>query len=158
AAAVAIPIFAFGQGGSDRGRVLKSAEGNSLGIVESGSGHLIADPGVGATPTHVAFGQGAYWVSNADANSVSKIDPATRAVVDTIPNVGHSPSGITVGDGDVWVANSLDGTVVRIDPHTDTVAQTIDVGNGPVGIAYGAGSIWVANTADGTITKIDATT
>jgi len=158
AAAVAIPIFAFGQGGSDSGPEPKAAEGNSLGIVDSRSGHLIADPGVGATPTHVAYGQGAYWVTNADANSVSKIDPATRAVIDTIPNVGHSPSGITVGNGDVWVANSLDGTVVRIDPHTDTIAQTIDVGNGPTGITAGAGSIWVANTADGTITKIDAAT
>ena len=85
---------------------------------------------------------------------MSRIDPGTNAVVETIP-VGNGPSGIATGAGAVWVVNSLDGTVSRIDPGTNTVVQTITVGGGPRGIVYAAGSVWVANTGDGTITRID---
>ena len=149
AAAVAIPIFAFGGGGS--GGSIEAAAGNSVGFVDAGSNQLVADVEVGRTPTHLALGEGAVWVTNADDNTVSRVDPLKRTVVDTIP-VGSSPSGITTGNGAVWVANSLDSSVSRIDPATNAVVQRILVGNGPVGIVYAAGSVWVANTGDDTIT------
>jgi YVTN family beta-propeller protein len=155
AAAVAIPVFALGGSGHRPGATPATATSNSLAIFDPRGGRLVADPGVGGTPTSVASGEGAYWVTNADGHSVSRIDPATNAVVDTISNVGSGPSGIAIGHGFVWVANSLGGTVAKIDPGTNTVVDTIGVGNGPVGIAYGAGAVWVANTADGTITRID---
>ena len=110
---------------------------------------------VGATPSHLAVGQGAVWVTNADAHSVSRIDPKTNAVGQTI-QVGNGPTGVVVARGAVWVVNGLDGTVSRIDPTTNTLVQRINVGNGPVGIVYAEGSIWVANTGDSTITKVDA--
>ena len=153
AAAVVIPLVAFGHDGSG-GRAAVSAAGDSLGVVDARSGRRVAHIGVGATPTAVAAGEGAYWVTNADRHTVSRIDPGTTAVVDTIP-VGNGPSGIATGAGAVWVVNSLDGTVSRIDPGTNTVVQTIPVGGGPRGIVYAAGSVWVANTGDGTITRID---
>ncbi|MFI5053858.1 MAG: ABC transporter substrate-binding protein, partial [Acidimicrobiia bacterium] len=153
AAAVVVPLVVFGQGGSE-GRAAVSAADDSLGVVDARSGRLVADTGVGATPTAVAAGEGAYWVTNADGHSVSRINPRTSAVVETIP-VGNGPSGIAIGAGAVWVVNSLDGTVSRIDPGTNTVVQRIGVGVEPLGIVYAAGSIWVANTGDGTITRID---
>ena len=153
AAAVVVPLVVFGQGGSG-GRAAVSAAGDSLAVVDARSGRLVAATAVGATPTAVAAGEGAYWVTNADRHTVSRIDPGTNAVVDTIP-VGNGPSGIATGAGAVWVVNSLDGTVSRIDPGTNTVVQKIPVGGGPRGIVYAAGSVWVANTGDGTITRID---
>ena len=153
AAAVVIPLVAFGQGGSG-GRSPVTAAGDSLALVDARSGRLVAATGVGATPTAVAAGEGAYWVTNVGGHSVSRIDPGTTAVVETIP-VGNGPSGIATGAGAVWVVNSLDGTVSRIDPGTNTVVQTIGVRGGPLGIVYAAGSVWVANTDDGTITRID---
>ena len=140
--------------GGSGGRAAVSAAGDSLGVVDARSGRLVAATGVGATPTAVAAGEGAYWVTNADRHTVSRIDSGTNAVVDTIP-VGNGPSGIATGAGAVWVVNSLDGTVSRIDPGTNTVVQKIPVGGGPRGIVYAAGSVWVANTGDGTITRID---
>ena len=134
-----------------------TAAENSLGIVDSTSNALVADVAVGATPTAIAHGDDAYWVTNADDHTVSRVDPNTRAVVQTIA-VGSGPSGITTGKGDVWVVNSLDSTVTRIDTETNTPVQRIEVGNFPLGIAYANGAIWVANTADDTITKIDADT
>jgi YVTN family beta-propeller protein len=153
AAAVVVPLVVFGQGGSG-GRAAVSAADDSLGVVDAHSGRLVADTGVGATPTGVAVGEGAYWVTNGDGDTVSRIDPGTNAVVDTIP-VGNGPTGIAFGDGAVWVVNSLDGTVSRIDPGTNTVVKIIGVGGGPLGIVYAAGSVWVADTGDGTITRID---
>ncbi|HEY2556615.1 MAG TPA: ABC transporter substrate-binding protein [Diaminobutyricibacter sp.] len=153
AAIVVIPLVVLGHGESG-GRSAVATTGDSLAVVDARSGRLVAATGVGATPTAVAAGEGAYWVTNADGHSVSRIDPATSAVVETIP-VGNGPSGIANGAGAVWAVNSLDGTVSRIDPDTNTVVQTIPVGGGPGGIVYAAGSIWVANTGDGTITRID---
>ena len=153
ATAVVVPLVVFDQGGSE-GRAAVSTADDSLAVVDARSGRLVADTGVGATPTAVAAGEGAYWVTNADRHTVSRIDPGTTAIVDTIP-VGNGPSGIATGAGAVWVVNSLDGTVSRIDPGTNTVVQKIPVGGGPRGIVYAAGSVWVANTGDGTITRID---
>ena len=129
AAAVVVPLVVFGQGGSE-GRAAVSAADDSLGVVDARSGRLVADTGVGATPTAVAVGEGAYWVTNAEGHTVSRIDPGTNAVVETIP-VGNGPSGIAIGAGAVWVVNSLDGTVSRIDPGTNTVVQKIGVGGEP---------------------------
>src|SRR3954447_7785557 len=152
AAAVVIPLVAFGEGGSGA-RSAVSAAGDSLAVVDARSGGLVAAAGIGATPAAVAAGEGAYWVTNADRHTVSRIDSGTNTVVDTIP-VGNGPSGIATGAGAVWVVNSLDGTVSRIDPGTNTVIP-IPVGGGPRGIVYAAGSVWVANTGDETIARID---
>jgi YVTN family beta-propeller protein len=51
----------------------------------------------------LAVGEGAVWVTNTDAGTVSRIDPATNEVVKTI-EVGGAPSGIVVAGGVVWVA------------------------------------------------------
>jgi YVTN family beta-propeller protein len=157
AGAVAISIFAFTQGS---GRTsIKAATGDSVAFVDSRSGRIVANPGVGATPTRVAVGAGAIWVANTDGDSVSRINPVTKAVVQTITAVGGGPAGITIGGGDVWVTNSLDGTVTRIDPTVNAVVgKPIAVGNDPVGIVFAAGSVWVANTGDGTTTRINGDT
>lgn len=154
AAAVVVPLVAFGE---DEDRAAVPAAGDSLGVFDPRSGRLVAHIGVGATPTAVAAGEGAYWVTNADGHSVSRIDPETNAVVETV-QVGNGPSGIATGAGAVWVVNSLDSTVSRIDPGTNTEVQKIPVEGGPLGILFAAGSVWVANTGVGTITKIDPRT
>ena len=71
---------AFGHGGSG-GRSAVSAAGDSLRVVYVHSGRLVADTGVGATPTAVAVGEGAYWVANAEGHTVSRVDPGTNAVL-----------------------------------------------------------------------------
>ena len=152
AAAVVIPLVAFGHDGRE-GRSAVSAADDSLAVFDARSGRLVSDTGVGATPTAVSVGEGAYWVTNGDGRTVSRVDPETNAV-QTIP-VGNGPSGIAIGAGAVWAVNSLDGTVSRIDPDTNTVVDTIGVGTEPLGIVYAAGSVWVANTGDSTLTRID---
>jgi YVTN family beta-propeller protein len=153
AAAVAIPIFAFGQGGG--GSVsIDAAAGNSVGFVDPASNKLVADVEVGTTPTDVAVGEGAVWVTNSADGTVDRIDPVSQTVRQTI-RVGHGPDGIAIGEGSVWVVNGLDGTVSRIDPRSSEVTQTISVGNGPSGIAVGRDKVWVVNQDDRTVSRID---
>jgi YVTN family beta-propeller protein len=58
---------------------------------------------VGEGPTSVAVGAGAVWVANAAGGTVSRIDPETYEVVETI-EVGNAPAGIAVSGGQVWVS------------------------------------------------------
>ena len=112
-------------------------------------------------PTALAVGEGAVWVvSRRVAFSaltgvprtggasilrgfVSRIDPATNAVVATI-QVGADPFAVAVGHGSVWVANRRGFTISRVDPGTNRVVASIPVGNRPQGIAAGDEGVWVS--------------
>ena len=111
---------------------------------------------VGPSPTGIAFGDGAIWVTNADDATVSRIDPVSNVVTDTI-DVGIGPRGITFGAGAVWVTSQHDGgTVYRIDPAANSVTDRIDVGGTPRGIAFGDGAVWVVADLDGGwVSRID---
>jgi YVTN family beta-propeller protein len=115
-------------------------------------GHAV-DPNAG--PAAVDVGDGAVWVTDGQANNVTRVEPT--GLVTQIP-VGNGPSGIAVGAGGVWVADSLDNKVIRIDPGSRSVTDTILVGRSPSGVAVGAGSVWVANSGDGTVTRINPLT
>jgi class 3 adenylate cyclase len=72
AAAIAIPIFAFGQGGSRR-ESIESAAGNSVGFVDAKANDLVADVSVGTTPTDVVFAEGSVWVTNTGDDTIERI-------------------------------------------------------------------------------------
>ena len=138
-----------------------AAPGDSVWIAPSTGLLTRLDPSTGrvvqtidpnAGPAAVAVGADAVWVTDSDANTVTRVDPT--GLLTPIP-VGHGPCAIAVGAGGVWVVDALDDAVVRIDPSTRAVTTTIPVGRHPTGIAVGAGSVWVANSGDGTVTRID---
>ena len=83
------------------------------------------------------------WVANTLDGTVSRIDPASNAVVAAV-TVGDGPGSLAIGDDGVWVANELGGTVVRIDPRTNTVVETIETGQRPTGLAIDGRRLWVA--------------
>ena len=130
--------------------------GNSVGLIDSTGGRVGAVVAV-ASPDGLAYGDGSVWAVDRADGTVSRIDPATRAVVQTI-GVGADPAAVTVTGGGVWVANSGDGTVSRISAAADKVVQTIGVGNVPVAIASGPSGIWVADQGDATVDRIDPAT
>jgi YVTN family beta-propeller protein len=128
---------------------------DAVGVVRDG--RLVDQAPVGIAPAAIAADGEGIWIASAGSSTVSRLDPKTFDVGQTI-GVGNGPSGIAIGHGAVWVTNGLDGTVSRIDPKANKVVQTIPVGNGPAAIAYGLGSIWVANRADQTVNRIDSRT
>jgi YVTN family beta-propeller protein len=129
--------------------------GDAVGAVSASGGTIRAMVALGTAPSSLAGADGSVWVTNDNAGTLSRVDPASRTVVETVP-VGSSPSGVAVGEGAVWVTDNLSQTVSRIDPAVDRVVQTIAVGNAPEGVAVGDGSVWVANSSDGTLSRIDA--
>ena len=131
--------------------------GNSVGLIDTGGGRVGAAVSVGS-PAGLAYGDGSVWAVDSTEGTLSRINPATHAVIQQIP-VGSAPSAVAITrDGNVWVANSGDGTVSRINAAADRVVQTIPVGNLPVAIASGPSGVWVANEADDTVDQIDPAT
>ena len=123
--------------------------------LDSTTGRVVQQVDPNAGPTGIDVGDGAVWVTDSEANNVTRVDPTGLL---TSIAVGNGPSGIAVGAGAVWVADSLDGSVVRIDPVTRSVTTTIPVGPSPAGVTFGAGSLWVADGGDGTLDRIDPLT
>src|SRR5437588_7511982 len=80
--------------------------GNSVGLIDSAGGRVGAAVAVGS-PDGLAYGDGSVWAVNGTGGTVSRIDPATHAVVQQIP-VRVNPAAVTVTGGDVWVTNSGD--------------------------------------------------
>jgi YVTN family beta-propeller protein len=146
-------------GGSRVARAATSAGGNAVAVVDLSTGRPTGMVPLEATPGAIAYGFDSVWVTMSNQDSVSRINPSTNTVQQTIA-VGNGPSAIALGDGFVWVANGLDGSVWQIDPRTDggQVVGKIAVGNGPTGIAYGLGRVWVANSVDHTVQPIDPAT
>jgi YVTN family beta-propeller protein len=102
----------------------------------------------------LAVGGKSVWATSAAGDAVYRIDPATRAITQTI-GVSGEPAGIAYSGGDVWVANSSDGTVSRIDGSAGQVVQTIGVGSEPTGVAAGFGAVWVTDPVGSTVSRID---
>jgi streptogramin lyase len=94
---------------------------------------------------------GAVWVTNYRAGSVSRIDPQTNEVT-TIAGAG-SGVGITTGDGYVWAATS--NGIAKIDPATNSIVREIDLGPGQYyELVWDEGIIWVS-TRGSHVLKVD---
>jgi DNA-binding beta-propeller fold protein YncE len=109
--------------------------------------------GIGAPAIDLAVAADAVWVANGSDGTVSRIDPGTDAVVETIDVRGSSelvwnPAyAVDADDDSVWIAAGR-RHVLRIDPTTNEPSATIDVGHVPVGLALGEESLWVVTTAE----------
>jgi YVTN family beta-propeller protein len=130
--------------------------GNTVGLIDTSGGRVGAAVSVGS-PAGLAYGDGSVWVVDATEGTVSRINPATHAVVQQIP-VGSAPSAVAVTAGNVWVTNSGDGTVSRINAAANVMVHDTPVGNLPVAIASGPSGVWVANQGDDTVNRIDPAT
>jgi len=135
ATAIVVSVVAFLSGDTTE---LREAAPNSVAVIDGDTSRLVVDIPVGTSPTSVAAGGGAVWVTNTADQTVDRIDLRTGSVRQTV-RVGDGPSGIAFGRGAVWVANGLAGEVSRIDANTNEVVQTIRVGNSPTAIALPLG-------------------
>jgi YVTN family beta-propeller protein len=155
AAAVAIPVFALGQG-SGGGTVV---EPNSVAIIDPDTNRVSGSVHVGIRPSSIAVDQGAVWVANFDDRSLSKIDPVTRAVQQNVP-LQATPTGLAVGYASVWIANGILGSVSKLDPSVNNaVVDTIDASfrSSAGSVAVGEGAVWAA-FGGGEVVKIDPAT
>ena len=163
AAAVAIPVFALGQGGDSGGTVV---EPNFVALVDAQSNSVVDSVQVGARPLGVAIGEGSVWVANLDDGTISRIDPKTREVVHTV-TIDVEPTGLAAGAGGIWFASAGASSYVKggsqttfrlghIDPVFNTPAATtelhhpaFDVALGPV--AADRRTVWLTTPSGGVV-------
>jgi YVTN family beta-propeller protein len=155
AAAIAVPLFAFGGASPGLASVLTAhVAGDAVGVFDLQNASLTTQVPVEKRPSAIAVGAGAVWVANVDDDSVSEVDPETNQLKQTI-SVGNGPSGIVVGGCFVWVANYLGRSISQIDPRTSQVVQVIQLTGAPSGVAFGHGGLWVADASDRSVLRID---
>jgi class 3 adenylate cyclase len=105
----------------------------------------------------VAVGPGAVWVLDEVAAVVTRIDPATREIIDAI-SVTANPRAMVADEHGVWILDTLANTVTQVAANTDEARPSIGLGiDDPHGIAAGLGAIWVAD-GGGELIRIDAVT
>jgi YVTN family beta-propeller protein len=162
AAAVAIPVFAFGQGGPG-GRL--TVRGNAVAEIDPSTNRVVDQvQNVGAQPGPIAFGSGSLWVGNLDDETVARIDPSSRSVK-RILSVEDPPTGLATSPGSVWIvaSNAPNPSVIvrRLDPRFDTLTEETRLGNvapgGPGSVATRGNDVWVAPST-GLLTRLSPTT
>ncbi|MEP6799828.1 MAG: BTAD domain-containing putative transcriptional regulator [Lapillicoccus sp.] len=151
---VASGLVAGGVVWAARSQTVTPLPPNSLGAV--GPHGLVGDAvALGALPGALVEAAGSVWVLDPADSTVSRVDPDTRRVVQTIPDVGQDPHAIAASGDDIWVAALGTPVVTRINATANKVVDRITVGNQPAALVANAEGVWVANSADNTIQRID---
>src|SRR5262249_17493980 len=128
AAAIAIPVFALGQGSSGGSDVAVGP--NSVAVIDPKTNKVSTDVPVGARPAEIVAGSGALWVANLDDEPVSRTDPTTSRVIRSIHDAGITGS-LAAERGATWAMTADPAgrfvTATKIDPGYDAVTQRIQV-------------------------------
>jgi len=158
AAAIALAVAAIAILGGSGGEATVSAGANSVARVDPEENELVASVATtGTDPTALVWYEGSLWVANTVSRTVARIDPATNAVVRTIPT-GGAPTALAAGLGAVWVLNGLDGSLAAIDPRTEEIRSVFDVPIGAGGVAVASGTVWVTDGLSARVVRISPTT
>jgi len=122
------------------GRRVWAATGSTLMAFDPESGQptrtlpCASDAGTAFDGTHL------YQIAEA---RIDKIDPASGAVVASIPAPGHGrDSGLTWAEGSLWVGQYLDRKIHQIDPETGAVLRTIESNRHVTGVTWVDGDLW----------------
>jgi glutamine cyclotransferase len=85
---------------------------------------------------------GRYLYQIAEAR-IDKIDPASGAVVGSIPAPGHGgDSGLAWAEGSLWVGEYRARRIHQIDPETGAVRRSIESNRFVTGVTWVDGELW----------------
>jgi DNA-binding beta-propeller fold protein YncE len=84
--------------------------------IDRATHELIERIRVGGVLSGVAVGHRYVWVTSAQQNELTRIDPMTNTVVGSPLAVNGGPFDVAIGDGAVWVTNNFNGSVTKIAP------------------------------------------
>src|SRR4051794_20403476 len=117
---------------------------------------VVATIPAGNGPDGIAVAGSTVWVSNADSNTLTRLDTKTNKRIGTPVPVGRTPDNVAVSNGVVWVANPDDASVPRLegDPAAGA-SKTVPVGAGPEGLSLGKQLVWVTNGDGDSVSRID---
>ena len=109
----------------------------------------LAYQGVGNGPTAVLPAFGSIWAANHLDRTVTRLEPSTGRVEDTI-EVGEGPNALAVAGDSLWVGNEFDSSIVQIDPTTNSVEPAVPVGGAALSLAVDGDGLWVTVGASAT--------
>jgi virginiamycin B lyase len=118
-----------------------------------------AEYAINGNPDWLAIGEDQVWVNSKPTDFVFRMNPATNAVVATVP-VPKPCSGLMIAAGTLWSPSCEENVIYRIDIATNKVVAKVPVGpaNTEGGIAFGAGSAWMPSDPKGIVSRIDPET
>jgi len=131
-----------------------------------------AAPRVGATidvgdlPSGIAVGAGSVWVTNADSDTVSQIDPATNAVAGEF-FATEAPGDIAVDPEHLWVIGNTVDVLNRLeiahlsDEHQgdgEHEHEGLPVGRDPAAVVLTPKDAWVTSFSEGTVWRVSRRT
>lgn len=102
-------------------------------------------------------GYGSLWVGGCDDPAIWRVDPATGAVLNTIPLAvdGIEEEGsVAAGEGGIWVV-STGAELIKIDPSTNAVVGSSPLPHGAAAVRAGLGSLWVTVSTADQLLRID---
>jgi branched-chain amino acid transport system substrate-binding protein len=156
-AAAAALLATRGSGG------LKGVAGDSAALLDPG-GKILGQFPVGRTPVDVVSDGSAAWTLDADAQTISRVDPKGGRPLTKAPGV--SPTGLALGGKLLWVAyvqlerREKRTGIAALDPSTLAPrGKTLLPRAGPYGsevpqVAYADGAVWVSGPL-GLLRRID---
>jgi DNA-binding beta-propeller fold protein YncE len=126
--------------------------------IDPATGGTVAAVTIRPAPTAVTTGDGWVWVVSTPGGVLTKIDPGTNQVQQTIrfptpSGAGSQRPGVAFGNHSVWVADRIRGAVERIDPDGGIVTR-IKVED-PSAIALGPSAAWVTSGRSATVVPVD---
>jgi DNA-binding SARP family transcriptional activator/DNA-binding beta-propeller fold protein YncE len=152
---LAAGLYALGQMTSREG--LARIDAGAVGVIDTRTGDIVAQYGLGRQLGTTLAGGGWVWVSSQDQGTLSRLRWGDDRV--EVLNLGRGPGALAFGARALWVADEERGDILRVDPHSGRVLQRISaVGNGLRAIAVGDGSVWAATALDNTIVRLNAET
>lgn len=124
-----------------------SSTGTSISRINLAT-NVVTPITVGTTPRNPGVVGSYVYVPNYGSNTVSVVNTATDAVVQTI-SVGTGPFAVVGSGSHVFVSNATAGTISIIDTATNTVVSTITLpaGASPRGMLVSGGKLYVADFA-----------
>ena len=122
------------------GSLVWFAGGEKMQAFEPASGKNVRALDIACDAGTAFDGQHLYQIADA---RILKIDPATGAILSTIPAPGGGrDSGLTWAEGTLWVGQYRDRKIHQIDPATGTVLRTIESNKFVTGVTWVDGELW----------------
>ena len=110
-----------------------------------------------AGPRDFTATDNAVWISNRSTGSLSRIDPQTNKIVQTIAVGKDLCAGLAADFAAIMAPRCSANQIARIDPAKNVLTDAM---NTPLvestrSLATGVGSVWVITDARGTVARID---
>jgi virginiamycin B lyase len=130
------------------------AAGNEITVIEAASGTVRGAVKTGPGPRFLTSGAGSIWTLNQGDGSLTRIDPHSRQVVDTIPlgTPGHG-GDIAFGGGLIWTTMPKVPLSAIDSVDSKLLCQWVGPGGDSLGIGHNA--IWLTDYHGGTVSRLE---